>query len=82
MNWCFTGALSYLILFQASTWLTELLSAGKYADYRVYQQKVGKFLPKRVTKSMDAQRIEVDGKEEEKVKGTKGTQAAGKTKRR
>jgi len=40
------GAASYLILFQASTWFTELVSAGKYPDYKVYQKRVGKFLPK------------------------------------
>jgi steroid 5-alpha reductase family enzyme len=44
-NWTGLGAMSYLILFQASTWLTELLSAGKYPDYKLYQKKVGKFLP-------------------------------------
>lgn len=45
-NWTFLGAMSYLILFQASTWFTELITAGKYPDYAEYQQRVGKFLPK------------------------------------
>lgn len=44
-NWTFIGALSYLILFQASTWFTELISAKKYPDYKEYQNRVGKFLP-------------------------------------
>ncbi|KIV78660.1 hypothetical protein PV11_06288 [Exophiala sideris] len=44
-NWTGIGALSYLILFQSSTWLTELLSSRKYPEYKEYQQKVGKFLP-------------------------------------
>ena len=44
-NWTGIGALSYLLLFQSSTWLTELLSAQKYPEYKIYQQKVGKFLP-------------------------------------
>lgn len=44
-NWTFVGAGSYLILFQSSTWLTELLSAQKYPEYKEYQQLVGKFLP-------------------------------------
>jgi steroid 5-alpha reductase family enzyme len=44
-NWSGTGAALYLALFQGSTWLTELLSARKYPDYSVYQQKVAKFLP-------------------------------------
>jgi len=38
--------MSYLILFQASTWFTELITAKKYDDYKEYQQRVGKFLPK------------------------------------
>ena len=45
-NWTFLGAMSYLFLFQASTWFTELISAGKYPEYKEYQQRVGKFLPK------------------------------------
>lgn len=45
-NWTGIGAVAYLILFQASTWLTELLSARKYPEYREYQKRVGKFLPK------------------------------------
>lgn len=44
-NWTGVGALSYLCLFQASTWLTELLSSQKYPDYKIYQRNVGKFLP-------------------------------------
>ncbi|OAP54218.1 hypothetical protein AYL99_11319 [Fonsecaea erecta] len=44
-NWSGIGATSYLILFQSSTWLTELLSAGKYPEYKQYQEQVGKFLP-------------------------------------
>lgn len=48
-NWTFLGAMSYLILFQASTWFTELITAGKYPDYAEYQQRVGKFLPKLIS---------------------------------
>lgn len=44
-NWTIVGATSYLILFQGSTWLTELISASKYPEYKVYQKRVGKFLP-------------------------------------
>lgn len=44
-NWTFAGAMSYLILFQASTWFTELITAKKYPDYQEYQARVGKFLP-------------------------------------
>ncbi|KAK7563684.1 hypothetical protein JOL62DRAFT_562212 [Phyllosticta paracitricarpa] len=45
-NWSGLGALSYLMLFQGSTWLTELLTAGKYDEYPVYQEQVGRFFPK------------------------------------
>jgi steroid 5-alpha reductase family enzyme len=45
-NWTFVGALSYLILFQGSTWFTELVSAGKYPEYKEYQQRVNKFIPR------------------------------------
>ncbi|TVY47591.1 Uncharacterized protein LOCC1_G002333 [Lachnellula occidentalis] len=45
-NWTAVGAAAYLILFQASTWFTELITAKKYPEYEEYQQRVGKFLPK------------------------------------
>ncbi|EXJ77368.1 hypothetical protein A1O3_09594 [Capronia epimyces CBS 606.96] len=44
-NWSGTGAVLYLLLFQGSTWLTELLSSGKYPEYKIYQERVAKFLP-------------------------------------
>lgn len=44
-NWSGLGALQYLFLFQGSTWLTELLSSGKYPEYQKYQRKVAKFVP-------------------------------------
>lgn len=44
-NWTGVGAMSYLILFQSSTWLTERISAGKYTEYKEYQKRVGKFVP-------------------------------------
>lgn len=44
-NWTGIGFLGYLLLFQASTWLTELLSEGKYPEYQQYRQQVGKFIP-------------------------------------
>jgi hypothetical protein len=45
-NWTIVGALLYIILFQASTWLTESISSEKYPEYAEYQQRVGVFLPK------------------------------------
>lgn len=86
MNWCFVPAISYLLLFQSSTWLTESLSAGKYPEYKVYQQKVGKFLPKTNTQSMDGAsnpKVMVNGKEEAKSTSTTPSSAAkGKAKKR
>ncbi|KAH7371637.1 hypothetical protein BKA66DRAFT_469164 [Pyrenochaeta sp. MPI-SDFR-AT-0127] len=73
LNWTGAGAFSYLILFQASTWLTELLSAGKYADYKVYQERVGKFLPKAGTKSME---LPHSAKEKKKVQDAKSGKGA------
>lgn len=45
-NWTAIGSLAYLMLFQASTWFTELISAGKYPEYAEYQARVGKFVPR------------------------------------
>ena len=44
-HWAGVGALSYLMLFQGSTWLTELLSSQKYPEYAEYQKRVGMFVP-------------------------------------
>ncbi|CAA9958865.1 DUF1295-domain-containing protein [Pyrenophora teres f. teres] len=76
-NWAGVGALAYLLLFQGSTWLTELLSAGKYPEYKVYQERVGRFLPKFGTKSMDAP---LNEKEQKKVNNAKVGKGAIKTK--
>ncbi|KAL9127265.1 MAG: hypothetical protein Q9217_003824 [Psora testacea] len=46
INWSIVGPLCYLLLFQASTWLTELLTSRKYPEYAEYQRRVGRFLPK------------------------------------
>ncbi|KAI9795193.1 MAG: hypothetical protein M1816_000215 [Peltula sp. TS41687] len=45
-NWTVVGATSYIILFRASTWFTEKISAGKYPQYKEYQNRVGMFLPR------------------------------------
>jgi hypothetical protein len=79
MNWTFAGAFGYLILFQASTWFTELLSARKYPDYKIYQERVGKFLPKMATKSMDRGST-VDSKMEERKPESKDTKGSVKGK--
>lgn len=44
-NWSGVGVVAYLILFQGSTWFTELVTAKKYPDYKIYQQRVGMFVP-------------------------------------
>ena len=45
-NWTGIGALLYLALFQGSTWLTELITANKYPEYKEYQKKINKFVPR------------------------------------
>ena len=44
-NWSGIGFAAYLFLFQASTWITELLTAKKYPQYNEYRAQVGKFIP-------------------------------------
>lgn len=78
VNWSFAGAFGYLILFQSSTWLTELISAGKYPEYKVYQERVGKFLPKANTKNMSAPQTEKEKKKVKDAKVGKGAVKSGK----
>lgn len=44
-NWSGAGALFLILLFQSSTNLTESITAGKYPEYKHYQQSVNKFFP-------------------------------------
>ncbi|KAL3423666.1 DUF1295 domain-containing protein [Phlyctema vagabunda] len=67
-NWTFIGAASYMILFQASTWFTELITARKYTDYKEYQRRVGKFLPK-LTGDLPGDFSDKKAKPKEEVKG-------------
>lgn len=78
INWSFAGAFGYLLLFQGSTWLTELISAGKYPEYKVYQERVGKFLPKANTKNMSAPQNEKEKKKVKDAKAGKGAVKSGK----
>ncbi|KAG9235298.1 hypothetical protein BJ875DRAFT_440489 [Amylocarpus encephaloides] len=48
-NWTFVGCMGYLILFQASTWFTELVTSTKYPEYAEYKRRVGKFIPRLTT---------------------------------
>ncbi|KAJ4360945.1 uncharacterized protein N0V89_001514 [Didymosphaeria variabile] len=82
VNWCFGAALSYLILFQASTWLTELLSAQKYPEYKIYRERVGRFLPKVATQSMDAPTADGKANDQQKQEPAKAVKATGTTKRK
>ncbi|RWA12390.1 hypothetical protein EKO27_g2702 [Xylaria grammica] len=43
--WAGSGSLFLVMLFQGSTWLTELITAGKYPEYKSYQKQVGVLLP-------------------------------------
>lgn len=47
-SWTFVGSGSLILLFQGSTWLTEAITAGKYAEYAEYQRQVGMFIPRSV----------------------------------
>ena len=44
-SWAGLGVLGLLMIFQGSTWLTELITAGKYPEYSLYQRQVGPFFP-------------------------------------
>jgi steroid 5-alpha reductase family enzyme len=72
INWTAAGAFGYLILFQASTWLTELITSGKYPEYKVYQQRVGKFIPSAATKSMELPHTPKEKEKMQKAKAGKG----------
>jgi hypothetical protein len=44
-HWAGVGPSFLILLFQGSTWLTELITAGKYPEYGDYQREVGMFAP-------------------------------------
>jgi steroid 5-alpha reductase family enzyme len=44
-SWTFAGSAALILLFQGSTWLTELITTKKYEEYELYQRNVGMFLP-------------------------------------
>lgn len=46
VNWTIVGPVQYLILFQASTYFSEWISAKKYPEYKEYQRRVGMFIPR------------------------------------
>ncbi|XXG96620.1 DNA-binding proteins Bright/BRCAA1/RBP1 and proteins containing BRIGHT domain [Hypoxylon texense] len=44
-NWAGLGSVFLIMVFQGSTWLTELISLGKYPEYEFYQKQVGAHIP-------------------------------------
>lgn len=48
-SWAFAGSVSLMLVFQGSTWLTELISTGKYPEYKHYQANVAAFMPTTLT---------------------------------
>ena len=46
LQWTVLGAVGYLLLFQASTRITEYISASRYPEYGEYQARVGRFIPR------------------------------------
>lgn len=79
-----------MILFQASTWFTELVSAKKYPEYKEYQRRVGKFIPTLTTdlpgdfsdqKSAPKTEEVATSPKDVKIKNESKTQKASKTSR-
>ncbi len=46
VNWSIAGAILILLLFKGSSDFSEGISAGKYPEYKDYQKRVGRFIPK------------------------------------
>ncbi len=44
-SWAAGGPIFLVMLFQGSTWLTEIITANKYPEYKDYQRTVGMFVP-------------------------------------
>ena len=62
-NWTVVGALGYSAIFQASTPLTEWISGRKYPEYRIYRQRVGRFVPNVTGKGWDEEEMRTLGAE-------------------
>ena len=60
-NWTMAGMIMYLSVFQGSTPLTEWISEGKYPEYKIYKQRVGRFLPSVLGKRWDEKEMETLG---------------------
>ncbi|KAI2626568.1 DUF1295-domain-containing protein [Hypoxylon sp. NC1633] len=44
-SWAGLGPLFLIMLFQGSTWLTELITSGKYPEYEQYRKQIGAHIP-------------------------------------
>lgn len=60
-NWTVAGAIGYLGVFAGSTPITEWISQGKYPEYKIYRERVGKFVPWLLGKGWDEKEMEVLG---------------------
>lgn len=72
-NWTCVGVIAYVGVFQGSTPLTEGISAGKYPEYRLYQERVGKFVPMLLGKGWNEEEMEKPGSQQAKKKQSKST---------
>lgn len=79
-NWTCVGVINYVMIFQGSTPLTECVSASKYPEYKLYQERVGRFFPALIGKGWDEKEAESLGpvyieeaKKKEKEKARKAT---------
>jgi steroid 5-alpha reductase family enzyme len=46
LNWTVTGPVLLVLLFIGSSEMTERISMTKYPDYRIYKQRIPKFIPR------------------------------------
>ncbi|KAF7187422.1 Uncharacterized protein HII31_11311 [Pseudocercospora fuligena] len=60
-NWTCVGVIAYVGVFLGSTPITERISAGKYPEYRIYQERVGRFVPMLIGKGWDEEEMERQG---------------------
>ncbi|CEL02811.1 Putative DUF1295 domain protein (AFU_orthologue; AFUA_2G02670) [Aspergillus calidoustus] len=63
IQWTGVGIVGLLLIFQGSVRLTEEISAGKYPEYREYQARVGRFVPR----LSQAPRYKISKKKSKKV---------------
>jgi len=71
VNWTVGGVVGYLLVFAGSTPITEMISASKYPEYKLYQERVGKFVPKLWGKGWDEADMEKLGSQGVKEAGRK-----------